>query len=460
MNPFHQALDQGYEADDILKYLSTAIPQFSPLIKKASRTGYNAKQILGFLSANFDTEDRRGMSESERHAANRRADAERTKYGLKMVASAVAAPIVAGAARGALSRALPNSLKNMLNPQPSGGVPAPSGVPQSPQTISPSSLNVTNPLQSASAPTSQMPQAQNITQPSSSQPPAQNVQPNITQAPASVQPEVKSILSKHGLLKHVDEMSKNQKDPKAIAGILYAKYPQEMKAFQADAGKNMEDAIGDYLASKPQEKVKDVAAEVIEPKPMAKNETVATPHGIGEIKSDIRNGKAIVEVNGKKHQVNADELIQSPLPEKDLSDLYDDLIQGIEKHTGKQVSRNVEWAGYDPRTNELAYKPHGSDRLYAYDEISPEDIEILTSFLTQRKSTGENFIGAWEKGSESPIGAAMYQLIQRLQKERGGKGNEYKNRYETIYDAIEPAKKASKEKHAERKKKAKKPRLT
>jgi len=119
----------------------------------------------------------------------------------------------------------------------------------------------------------------------------------------------------------------------------------------------------------------------------------------------------------------------------------------------------VEWAGYDPNTNELAYKPHGSDKMWSYDDIPPEDVEVLTSLLTQRKSTGENFIGAWQAGTESPIGAAMYQLIKKLQAARGGKGNEYKNKYETIYDALEPAKKAAKERHAERKKKAKKPRF-
>lgn len=52
----------------------------------------------------------------------------------------------------------------------------------------------------------------------------------------------------------------------------------------------------------------------------------------------------------------------------------------------------------------------------------------------------------------------MYQLIKKLQSERGGKGNEYKNKFMTIYDALEPAKKALKERYAERKKKAKKPR--
>ena len=189
-----------------------------------------------------------------------------------------------------------------------------------------------------------------------------------------------------------------------------------------------------------------------------KGSVAAAPQGVGEVK-EIRNGQAIIDVDGKKHKVPVDELIESPIPEKELDELYEELIGGIEKKTGQEISKNVEWAGYDPKTNELAYKPHGSDRMWVYDEISQEDRDQLTSLLTKRKTTGENHIGVWEKDTVSPIGAAMSTLIKRLQAERGGKGNEYKNRYDTIYDALEPAKKALKAKHAERKKKAKKPRL-
>ena len=50
MNPFFQALDQGYSEEDVLSYLSKAIPKVSRPIQNASRMGYNAKQILGYLS--------------------------------------------------------------------------------------------------------------------------------------------------------------------------------------------------------------------------------------------------------------------------------------------------------------------------------------------------------------------------------------------------------------------------
>lgn len=435
-----KALSEGFSNDDILKYLMKKFPHYSNKIQQAITSGFSIDQIVKFLSG--------GKKELARHqepitefqqmterGIQRRQNIEKTALGATALA---AAPIAAPMAQAALQRALPPIISSVF-PAMQQGIKSLS------QQILPENIQQTE--------IKPQDHLQNIPQ----QPPGN--EPIIPQQALPAQPEQKiidptALLSKHGLLKHVEELSKKQKDPKAIAGILYSKYPKEMKEFQKESGKNMEDAIGDYLQSKPQEMIKPE-----EEKPtISKKETVATPQGIGEIK-EIRNGKALVEVEGKKHVVDEDELIQSPLPEKELSDLYEDLISGIEKKSGKQISRNVEWAGYDPKTNELAYKPHGSDKLYAYDNISPEDVELLTSLLTQRKSTGENFIGAWEAGTESPIGAAMYQLIRKLQSERGGKGSEYKNRYETIYDALELAKKALKEKHAERKKKAKKPRI-
>lgn len=182
-------------------------------------------------------------------------------------------------------------------------------------------------------------------------------------------------------------------------------------------------------------------------KALAKHDLVASPQGVGEVK-EIRNGKAIVEVDGKMHKVDKGDLIQSPVSSKDLADLHDELIKGIEAHTGQEVSRNVEWAGYDPKLNELAYKPwQGGGKIYTYTDISPEDVSELQSILAQRKTSGKNYIGGWEANTNSPIGNRMHALITKLQKERGGKGNEYRTKFETIYDPTESAKKASQERY-------------
>lgn len=484
MPPILTALSSGISAKKILEYLMRKSPELAPRITKALASGLSAEKIIGFFSKekNFDKLRQSIQQEySLENNANPMVQGEniRSKNLAPDMASNLQRNVPGMVGTGlsalgtgmALNHALPNLLKTPMQGKTEKTPETPLQPPVNPANIPQQAQQNQAPSAMPSAPIS----------PSS--PP---VQPEVNNTPIKA-PDVRSILDKYGLSQHVDKLSERNKDPKQIAAVLYSRFPKEMKQFQDEAGKHMEDAIGDYLASsqnalKPTElvenpqispknaqnpslnekkslKVDESSYNAPEEKPIAKSDIVASPQGVGEVK-EVRGGEAVIDVDGKLHKVKEDELIPSPIPEKDLATLYDDMIQGIEKETGQQVSRNVEWAGYDPKSNELAYKPHQSGRLYVYDDISPEDVELLTNFLTKRKSTGENFIGAWQAGTESPIGAAMYQLIKKLQAERGGKGNEYKNRYETIYDALEPAKEAKKRKYAEeRKKKAKKPRL-
>src|SRR5690606_35787459 len=84
-----------------------------------------------------------------------------------------------------------------------------------------------------------------------SQPP---ISPSIPNATSTIQPEVKNInaseiLNKYGLTKHVEEISKNFKDPKGVAAVLYNKFPKEMQRLQKEAGKPMEDVVAEYMAN-------------------------------------------------------------------------------------------------------------------------------------------------------------------------------------------------------------------
>lgn len=460
MNPIFEALEEGHSPEEVIAYLSRMMPQMVPAIKKATRSGYSIQQILGFLSKNFDQEDRTGMSESERHAANRRADAERTKFGLKMAATAVAAPMAAYAARSALSRALPSSLTNILNPTPSPTSPQPPGAPQPPQQALPSIPGAVAGGQPPSVPPSPQPQGPSPISTVSSQPPI--VQPStIPQPPQTPQDQgistnASQVLAGHGGAKmKIDELAKSGNGPEEISAYFEKFNKGTKKRLEKEAGQPFEKIVEDYIAQNPpaQAEAKEVieptapeAAEA-EPEPIKKADTVATPQGIGEVK-EIRNGQAIVEVDGKLHKVKEEELEASPLPEKDLADLHDDLMRGIEAETGEEISRMVDFAGYDPVKNRLAFLPH-TGALYTYENISPEDVALLTDILSVRKTSGENFIGAWKAGSKSPIGAAMSKLIQKLQAEAGGKGKEYSGKFETVYRATEPAKLASKKKKAE-----------
>ncbi len=292
-------------------------------------------------------------------------------------------------------------------------------------------------------------QSQVQTSPNTSQqPPLSSELGNISQQKEITQPEVisnpKEYLEKLGVLDRVKSLLKTGNSPESTAAAIGIKRSGESK-IDPELLKNIEE-----YAKSPKEvenlvKSNEISTNQEKSSPkIEKNSLVSSPNGVGSVK-EIRNGHAIVDVDGKLHKVKEEELETSPLPEKELSELYDDLISGIEKETGEDVSRMVQWAGYNPETNTLQFLPH-TGKLYKYSNISSEDAALLTDILSTRKTSGSNFIGAWKAGSKSPIGAALSKLIKKLQSERGGKGEEYEETHDPIYSAYEPAIQSKKKK--------------
>ena len=443
------ALTQGYTSKQIIDWLLRSGKKIGKQIKSAKSQGFSDDQVLTYLtkgkyaSHGQKNEILGGMSESEKGSRifNQGTDWAATGRGI-----ATAASIAAGAY--GLARGLPaikqgaQRLFGRGGPQPMGGAPiqpqGPAG-PQAGQTI-----NI-NPTTAPNAP--QSPNAAQPNQPLSPEAMARNKASNDFKA---MTPEFRDWAARKieaGQEKPFEEMLKEFQQEKL------ATKPQSplMQGIEADVQKMGEpDTISSQNQTDTGTEQQPIRKEP-EERPIQKGDLVATRGGFfGSIK-DTRNGKALVDVAGRVHQIATGDLISSPLPEKDLADLYDDVIQGIEKETGEEVSRNVELAGYNPSTNNLLYIPHGG-AAYVYSNISPEDAKNLTNVLQQRKTTGENYIGAWFAGTKSPIGHEMSNLVRKLQSERGGKGNEYEEKFETIYRALEPAAKASKKKRAEKKK--------
>lgn len=471
MNPIFSALNSGYSPEDILKYMSKAIPEIVEPIKKASRMGYNTQQILGYLSKSVTPRNTRGMSESQIHAQNRMEDNQRVKNGLSMAASAVAVPVAASAARSALSRALPLSLQNLTQSAQSINVPQAPGVGSQSSNIMPQQQQT-------------LPQQNPSTNPS--QPPVNptNIQQQQALPQSQLNPiDARQILEKNNFIEKVDSLINSGNNGDAIDGFYRKFNPAAVKQIEKESGMPFIEVVNEYIRTKPKqnppEKLPPESPGEEPPKPKyppppkgggllsrtaieetfskatptTKGAIVDTPDGIGEVR-EIRNGKALVEVDGKMRKVLEEELMEPGLPQKDLADLHDELIEGIKTHTGKEVSRHVEWAGYDPEHKELIYKPWSGEQ-YTFDGIDAEDADMLTSLLTQRKTSGENYIGAWEQGTESPIGAAMHKLLTKLREKskEAGKEKAHIRKYETVYSAYEPAQKASKEKKdAQRKK--------
>lgn len=433
------SLAAGYTVEQVLNYLSKNFPELGPRIKEAVNSGKKPKDILEYLGK-FDRKQLSRLKSNKKpfepfpessnpYIQSKEATKEYDpipeslkqagKFGLVAGASTAVAPKLGQMASQYIpqaSKALQNALpKNILQPQ----------------LLKEQLQGLSNESQTMPSPN------QNLL--NTSQPPANQVPQSITENTNIQQPKVisnpKEYLEKKGVLQSVNESLKRGNNPEQVAVELGIKRSGNAK-IDPELLQNIEE-----YAKIPQEQEVEKPSEPVK---IEKNSLVNSPNGVGEVK-EIRNGKAIIDVNGKLHKVKEEDLEASPLPEKDLAELYDELISGIESATGEDVSRMVQWAGYNPETNTLQFLPH-SGKLYKYNNISPEDAELLTDILSTRKSSGSNFIGAWKAGSKSPIGAALSKLIKKLQSERGGKGNEYEETHEQIYSAYEPAIQAKKKK--------------
>ncbi len=499
MNPISNALTQGFSHQNILQYLLRHFPHARRQIEQALAKGFSAEKIVQFLQGGRK-EVNNPITEHEQTRESHKEKQQNLEKGIAKGALAVGA---AGLGAYALGRALPQSaqaLTGQLLPALPGGspqigtnasrpqLPSPGQSPiQPPYNQGPNQFAYSNPsAQNAPVSTSPSPTI-DITPP---QPQTESKQ----DIPITSQAEKIAPLPEE-LIRQTSAMLEAGNKPEQIGNNLKALHPKIVKEYEKATGQPIRSAIEEFSKSLPktegqgvslpaQTKVSEtepgsalgkfpnlksitqnakenitttqepknlepVSKELDVSKEKNKGKTVALPNGdIGEI-TDIRQGIATINSNGKEYRRKIEDLIESPIPEKDLAELHEELMKGIESKTGQEISRMVNWAGYDPKTNELAFVPH-IGALYVYDNISPEDAKELTSLLSQRKTSGENFIGAWGQNTQSPIGASMSKLIQKLQKERGGKGSEYKGKYEKIYDALEPAKIASKQKFEEK----------
>lgn len=493
MNALTQAVSQGFSAEQIIDFLIRKSPKYAKDINRALGKGFSASQVLQYLGGKKG--DHSLESTLTEHEKTRKTDKERQQNIEKNIGKGALALGAAGLGAYGLSRL-----------GQAGQAITPEVLPALQKSMTPregAEINITPRLgfdqkqiefqppnqlmhQAKQLPAPQMPGA-NMPQPQPPiNPPPQPTQPNIPKL------NYGDILNQVGLKEKVDDMRRIN-PPEVISRFLRYQFPKnKIKEIESHLNMPIENIVSGYIESTPkidenqpqniqqpqqvnqtQQQNQPIQTQpeqnIIQPEPSSQEleipkektnakeigSSVLLPDGgIGEIQS-VNQGIAKVNVDGKDRHKKLDELIEMPLPAKDLADLFDDLIGGIEKKTDQEVSKNVYWAGYDPKTNELAYIPH-LGALYVYKDIAPEDAEKLTSLLTERKTTGENFIGVWEKGTKSPIGAAMSSLIQRLQKQAGGKGKEYSGKYEKIYDALEPAKLEAKKKY-DLEKKASKP---
>jgi hypothetical protein len=424
-NFISQLLDNGISEDELIASLSKSVPRLAKKAKQMFFGGWKSKDILDLFSKDKEVQSvaRKGLkpvTPSEMADYNLRKSydnipqgsgqeskqklGEFTKKAAPYALGAIASPLAGTVIQSALKRALPQTDKlpdNVSNPI--------SGQPQTPnQPIIPSPSGNSNQYDT--------PQ----------QPPANQVAASIPEPSNITQPEVisnpKEFLEKAGVLGDVDRMLKEKNTPEAIAATLGLK--QAKGKPQAKIDPELLKNIEEYAKiPQEQEKISPEIEKPAEPVKIEKNSVVSSPNGIGEVK-EIRNGQAIVEVDGKLHKVNEKELQSEPEEVKkskiefNLDDVPEDLrsaplnevyAPAHRKHVTIKYNSDV---GKEKSKRYIFYKKDGSP----VDENIIENLRVGSQLPV---SNGKTFWGGWSADTQDSRGTVAYHELSKLAQKMG-----------------------------------------
>jgi len=388
-------------------------------------------------------------------------------------------------ASAALSRVAPAIANNLKNAIPAAGnalqraAPQLFGqgsIPQQAQAMQ----NATNPVatnkNNTSALSNTMPQQVSNT----SQPPIGNqVSPNIAQPQPVAQPQgivnPREYLEKLGIRDKVDNLLKAGNSPEQAAAALgikrsgeakidpellanidaYSKETLKNEAMQPqgallsdakilgkdqtektdllDKARKLVQETGNMNPTFIQRKlslpyaeasklVDQLKAEGIkeEAKPITKNETVMSPHGVAEVK-EIRNGQAIIDVDGKLHKVKEDELEAEPEEVRqakfdfDPETVPEDLRSAPLNEVYTPANRRHVTVKYNAGLKPIRYMYVRKDGQ----PISEEYIDKIKKGVQLPVSSGKSFWGTWRADESDSRGAANYEELVSNSQEEG-----------------------------------------
>lgn len=417
------ALSQGYSISKVIQSILRMNTPLSKAIKEALKQGYNEDQIGEYLekgkSLSYSQKNKMlpGMTEEEkaRGIAYREPKAQKNIKGIlesaAMAAPAAAAGYVAAPAIGAaLGRAAPQIFGRGAVP---GAAATAAGV-----GINPAAQAVTNspgvqimPSPSPSPATQQTPPLQNPiqSQVNPQQPPVNQVAPTIAQNAQPVQPEgisnAKEYLENLGVKDQVDALLQAGNTPEQVATAIGLKGgPGRLKAgIDPELVKNIESyAQTAQQTQQANQGVEPAGAKLVEAQETP--EVILTPHGVGEIVTS-RNGKAIVDVDGKKHQVEEKSLLKPP------REAAIEALELIKSFTPEQQrSTHHMLNSYDEQEKKAFFVFHNGT-AYVVDDISPEEYKELSEEVADAKTSGETIIGKWAAG-EGSRGAGYNKVVK------------------------------------------------
>lgn len=414
-NFINQLLDNGINEEELIASIAKTVPRLAKKTRQMMLGGWSPKEILNLFSKYKEVQKtvRKGLKPTTpsemaaMHLQNSYSNipksqgditkenlTEFTKQAAPYALGYAGSKIVAPMAEAALSRALPKLeglAKNVI----------PEAVRKQVQQMG-TGGQLSNQLNNAET----------------QQPPLGLGNASIQQPANIQQPEVisnpKEYLEKAGVLDTVNDHLKRGTSPEGIATLLSTNMNKKGRLggkVDPELLKNIED-----YAKKAQEQPQELAAieeeKPIEPVKIEKNSVVSSPQGVGEVK-EIRNGQAIIDVDGKLHKVKEEDLEPPLYSDDEIADAYDNLMAKIPE---KERSGFISWAGYDENTNELGFIPRGG-KYEVITDISPEEAKAIKEGTGTARTSGEVREGLWVQGGETR-GGVISQIIWDRKKKR------------------------------------------
>lgn len=469
MNPIAQGMALGYTGQQLLNFLTKAIPSLSPKINQAQRAGHSIEKIINFLGKTMEAQSYpKNMTQNQIHGQKTKEKEAATKSLLAKGAALVGT----GLATAAVSRALPSlasglipqgSLPHSPNPNltPSPNAPTPSTgmspqpLAQPPQPITP---NSPTPPPIPSAPVQAIP-----VNSSSQQPPVNQVNPIVPNSQQAMQAEGNSLQTRQvpplpqALQKQVESMLAAGNDIENIAGTIKATQPQVAKEYEKTTNVAIADAVKQFAETNPVQPSKpEPMARISEPeieptqaKPIEKKSVVALPNGdIGEV-TDIRQGIATVNANGKTYRRKVEDLIQEP---EDIEEATRHLMKFIpegEKSTAIQNSIFFNLPG-DKGDTPILLTKFWDGKIAWYKGLDENSYNQIALGTYEPKTSGRTSIGEYKPGVIDSRGAAFHELVKMnplFNKENKGKTWGYAdNEYDALKSMQSTLKKMSREK--------------
>lgn len=425
MTALMTALATGFTSKQIVDYLIRQFPNHKNTIENAIKSGFTPDQVVKYLA-----KGKKGLTEEElgtEFGQTLQSEEKRNKSmvntglgigaaGLGLGTAALAAPSIGSAISGAIP-AIQRSIPRALQPTAQAML----GTQQNAQIMENAGNSDISPMQSLPQAKQELPvenkqpiiQDISLNNPSQ-QPPVNQVAPNIAKATESVQPEgisnPKEYLEKLGLLDQVNSSLSRGNSSEQVAAEIGIKRsgksridPELVSAIENYAKENPTATTNQI--TKPTESIDKPEIEEVKPVKIEKGSIASSPHGAGEI-LEVRNGKALIDVDGKKFQVNEDELEKPDFSEDEIADAYDNYMSKIpEEHK----SGFIQWAGYDEDRNTLGFIPRGG-KYEELHNITPEEAKRIKEGKGVARTTGETREGLWVSG-EDTRGGIISQII-------------------------------------------------